>query len=100
MPITKLAPDEKVKYYKGSKYNYKNTIAKSTIHAYNCKNNRGRDRTCTARIKEYILKNNFIKEIGKHSPKYYCSTNKTDTAVDGKQEIIKLNSKFLIKHVA
>ena len=102
IPITKqkLAPNEKVKYCKGSKCNYKDVIVKGTIHTCNCKNNRGRDRACKARIKKHILKNNIIEEISAHSLKYYCSTSKTGVIVDTKQEIIELTDKISTKHVA
>ena len=78
----------------------KTRLLKAQFCTCNCKNNRGRDRVCEARIKKYIPKNNFIEEISEHSLKCYCSTSKTGVAVDTKQEIIELTDKISTKHVA
>ena len=50
-------------------YNFKNTITKSTICTYNCKNNTDKDYSCTAWIREYLLRNNLIKEITEDNKK-------------------------------
>ena len=99
--IIKLKPEEKRIEHKGNTYNYKDTIADGSIFVYNCKNNRGANRTCTARIKQYLNKNKFLEEIGEHGPKCVASSiDDADVAVNTKDEIEQMVDKLSTEHPA